>query len=95
MEVSFKFESDDFFSNDLCNEMEITINVFTRDGEDFEWNLVSIYDTTSDQFRKLLQFSEEEQERIEALCEQTAEEHYPDAYDRFKNAKAYKNEDVW
>jgi hypothetical protein len=93
MEIEIKFESDDFFSNDLCNEMTITVNVYSNDGSDIDWELVSIYDNTSDQFRKLMQFSEDEQNRIEQLCRQAADDNAYDVISSYSEREYNKDDD--
>lgn len=97
MEIEVKFESDDFFSNDLCNEMTITVNVYSNDGSDIDWELVSIYDNTSDQFRKLMQFSEDEQNRIEQLCRQAADDNAYDVISSYSEREYNKDEgdEIW
>jgi hypothetical protein len=93
MEIEIKFESDDFFSNDLCNEMTITVNVYSNDGSDIDWELVSIYDNTSDQFRKLMQFSEDEQNRIEQLCRQATDDNAYDVISSYSEREYNKDDD--
>lgn len=73
MEIELQFQSDDFFSNDLINDMTITVDIYSNDGSDIDWELVSIYDNTSDRFRPFSGFSEEDQERIERLCREAAD----------------------
>lgn len=92
MEIELKFESDDFFSNDLCNDMTITVDIYSNDGSDIDWELVSIYDNTSDRFRPFSGFSDHEQERIERLCRDAADSNAADIIANYGEREYNKDE---
>ena len=92
MEIELKFQSADFFSNDLVNDMTITIDVYSNDGTDIDW-YVSIYDNTSDRFRVISSFSEEDQERIEQLCLNAVDSNAADIIANYGEREYVKSDD--
>ena len=93
MEIELQFQSDDFFSNDLVNDMTITIDVYSNDGTDIDWYVVSIYDNTSDRFRVISAFSEEDQERIERLCREAVDSSAADIIANYGEREYVKSDD--
>lgn len=77
MEIEVFFESDEFHTDELCNEIIITIDAYTNDGTDLDWEIVDIYDNTAKIYRKLKDFSDEETEKILDRCRNAAEEEAP------------------
>ena len=93
MEIELQFQSDDFFSNELCNDMTITVDIYSNDGSDIDWELVSIYDNTSDRFRPFSGFSEEDQERIERLCREAADSNAADIITNYGEREYNKDDE--
>ena len=97
MEIEMNFESNDFYSNDLSNDISVYVDVYTNDGSDLDWELISIYDNTSDRFRKYSDFSEDEQEVIDNLCGRAAEDNAADVLSGYNEREYVKDDgdEVW
>lgn len=93
MEIELSFESDDFFSNDLHNNMTIYVDIYSNDGSDIDWELISIYDNTSDSFRLLSGFSDDDQERIQQLCSAAAEDNAADVIANYGEREYNKDDE--
>lgn len=94
MEYEVKFESDHFSTNELCNTITITVDINASE-DDYEHEISSIYDETADVERKLEDFPENEQKRIQKLADDTAYEKSCDAYQESLEAAADRAYDEW
>jgi len=81
MTKTFNYESEFFYqTEDLCNVMEVEINIVAHEVDYAEYEIESIYDVNAGVFRKLEDFPEKEQLEIEKKAYRLTEENTSEAY---------------
>lgn len=94
MSYQFKFDSENFTTNDLCNRIVIELSIKASE-DDYEWDFESIHDETADCDRKIEDFTQEEQEKINALAEACANDNACNAYQDAIEAAGDRAYDEW
>jgi len=74
MEVKFIHESDQFHTNELCNQIEVTITLFMETEDTAGYEIESIYDSTAKKELELGDFNPGEQHYIIKQCEETCDD---------------------
>lgn len=89
MEKSFIFESSHFSHDDLCDRIEITINIEGKSDGTYSWKFESIRNTDDENIEMLVKdltissFPPEEQKVINLRAETIASKNAHEAYDDF------------
>lgn len=94
MSYQFKFDSNHFVTNDLCNKITIELSI-SASRYDYEWSFETIHDDTADCERQIEDFTQEEQTKIHALAEEYAQEHSGEAYQDAIEAAGDRAYDEW
>lgn len=97
MEKTFTFESDQFTQDDLCNRMEITIDVVCTDREcaDYSYNILEIFDVDCGIERKFSEFNSEEQKKIDIIAKNVAYKNSVGAYQEYSEGYSDYLYDTW